>query len=72
MIAITPGGWYDWNDKSILDGSPKMTELRPLLDQAREKGIGLVGMKAGRYLAGRAWLGWETPPHSTTSMIKAW
>ena len=29
MIAITPGGWYDWNDKSILDGSPKMTELRP-------------------------------------------
>ena len=38
-----------------------MTELRPLLDQAREKGIGLVGMKAGRYLAGRAWLGWGNP-----------
>lgn len=61
MIAITPGGWYDWEDKSILEGSPRMTDLRPLLDEAREAGIGLVGMKAGRFLAGRRWLGWGNP-----------
>ena len=61
MIAITPGGWYDWEDKSILEGTPTMKSLRPLLDEAREAGIGLVGMKAGRFLAGRRWLGWGNP-----------
>ena len=38
-----------------------MTGIRPLLDKARDAGIGLVGMKAGRFLAGRAWLGWGNP-----------
>lgn len=61
MIAITPGGWYDWEDRSILEGTPKMIELAPLLARAREAGIGLVGMKAGRFLAGRKWLGWGNP-----------
>jgi hypothetical protein len=61
MIAITPGGWYDWADKSVLAGSPPMKDLRPILDDARAAGIGLVGMKAGRFLAGRAWLGWGNP-----------
>ena len=61
MIAITPGGWYDWEDKSILAGSPPMASLRPLLDRARGAGIGLVGMKAGRYLAGRKFMGWGSP-----------
>lgn len=61
MIAITPGGWYDWEDKAILDGTPTMKSLQPLLAQAREAGIGLVGMKAGRFLAGRKWLGWGNP-----------
>ena len=61
MIAITPGGWYDWESKTILEGSPPMTELEPLLGRAREAGIGLVGMKAGRYLAGRRFLGWGNP-----------
>ena len=61
MIAITPGGWYDWQDKSILEGSPRMTAIQPLLDEAREAGMGLVGMKAGRFLAGRRWLGWGNP-----------
>ena len=61
MIAITPGGWYDWNDRSILPGSPPMKDLQPLLQKAKEQGIGIVGMKAGRYLAGRAWLGWGNP-----------
>ncbi len=61
MIAITPGGWYDWEDKSILEGTPTMKSLRPILDDARDAGIGLVGMKAGRFLAGRAWLGWGNP-----------
>ena len=61
MIAITPGGWYDWEDKAVLPDSPPMAKITPLLDQAREAGIGLVGMKAGRFLAGRAWLGWGNP-----------
>jgi len=61
MIAITPGGWYDWEDKSILEGSPSMEQLRPLLDKARASGMGLVGMKAGRFLAGRRFFGWGNP-----------
>lgn len=52
QIAITPAGWYDWNDKKVLDDSPPMAGLRPVLDKARAAGIGLIGMKAGRYLAG--------------------
>ncbi len=51
MIAITPGGWYDWESKTMLKGSPAMAELRPLLDEAREAGIGLIGMKAVRYFS---------------------
>ncbi|MEM7100447.1 MAG: aldo/keto reductase [Pseudomonadota bacterium] len=61
MIAITPGGWYDWEDKAVLPDSPPMKQIAPLLDEARAAGIGLVGMKAGRFLAGRAWLGWGNP-----------
>ncbi len=53
MIAITPGGWYDWEGKDMLAGSPPMADLRPVLDQAREAGIGLVGMKAVRYFSGK-------------------
>jgi aryl-alcohol dehydrogenase-like predicted oxidoreductase len=51
MIAVTPGGWYDWEGKNILEGSPPLTELRPLLDRARKAGIGLIGMKAVRYFS---------------------
>ncbi|GMV92863.1 MAG: hypothetical protein AMXMBFR82_26410 [Candidatus Hydrogenedentota bacterium] len=51
MIAITPAGWYDWDSKSILAGTASMQNLRPVLDRAREAGIGLVGMKAARFLA---------------------
>jgi aryl-alcohol dehydrogenase-like predicted oxidoreductase len=52
MIAITPGGWYDWDTKKLLPGTPDMHTLRPLLDRARDAGIGLIGMKAARYIAG--------------------
>ena len=61
QIAITPAGWYSWSDKSILPDSPDMVGLRPVLDQARSAGIALIGMKAGRFLAGRRWLGWGNP-----------
>jgi aryl-alcohol dehydrogenase-like predicted oxidoreductase len=57
MIAITPAGWYDWNNRAILDGTADMVHERPLLERAREAGIGLVGMKVGRLLAGRWWGG---------------
>jgi hypothetical protein len=52
MIAITPGGWYDWEGKDMLAGSPPMAQLQPLLDRARSAGIGLIGMKAVRYFSG--------------------
>ncbi len=61
MVAITPGGWYDWEKRSILEGSPPMVALQPLLARAREADMGLIGMKAGRYLAGRKFLGWGKP-----------
>ena len=61
QIAITPAGWYDWADKNILPGSASMKDLQPFLERVRESGIALIGMKAGRYLAGRKFLGWGKP-----------
>jgi hypothetical protein len=55
QIAITPAGWYDWNEKAVLPNSKPMAGLRPTLDRARAAGIGLIGMKAARHLAGRWW-----------------
>ena len=62
MIAITPAGWYDWESKGILAGTRKMTDLRPVLDKARASGMGLVGMKAARHLAGLPFVGWFDRP----------
>ena len=56
QIAITPAGWYDWGEKAVLAGSKPLIGLRPTLDKARAAGIGLIGMKAARHLAGR-WFG---------------
>lgn len=61
QIAITPAGWYSWGDKNIVPNSPNMVSLAPVLAQARKADIGLIGMKAGRFLAGRKWLGWGNP-----------
>ncbi len=61
QTAITPGGWYDWQDKTVLEGSPTMANLQPFLKECSEAGIGLIGMKAGRFLAGRKFLGWGNP-----------
>lgn len=51
MIGITPKGWYDWKTKELTKGTPPLTQLQTLLQKARQKGIGLVGMKSARYLA---------------------
>jgi aryl-alcohol dehydrogenase-like predicted oxidoreductase len=51
MIGITPAGWYDWTTKEIEKDTPPMLELQPLLKEAREAGIGLIGMKTVRYMA---------------------
>lgn len=59
MIAITPAGWYDWDSKSLLPGTPAMVELQPTLQRARDAGIGLVGMKAARFLSSRGGSGLE-------------
>ena len=61
MIAITPGGWYSWEDKGLLENSPDMKTIQPFLEELRASGMGLIGMKAGRYLAGRRFLGWGNP-----------
>jgi len=61
QIAITPAGWYDFTDRNILPGSDPMSGITPFLDRVRGSGIGLIGMKAGRFLAGRKFLGWGKP-----------
>ena len=45
----------------IPQGLLRSSELQPVLEKAKKAGIGLVGMKAGRFIAGRAWLGWGNP-----------
>jgi aryl-alcohol dehydrogenase-like predicted oxidoreductase len=59
MIAITPAGWYDYHTHSLLPGTPTMVELQPTLQRARDAGIGLVGMKAARYLSSKGGSGLE-------------
>lgn len=61
MIAITPGGWYDWDSKSLLEGTSTLTAIRPMLNEAREAGIGLICMKAARYIAPKSALGQNLP-----------
>lgn len=51
MIGITPAGWYDWTTKEIMEGTPPLLQMQPLLKRAHDTGIGLIGMKAARYLA---------------------
>ena len=52
QIAITPAGWYDRPNRRPLAGGSPMAGLQSTLARARAAGIGLIGMKAGRYLAG--------------------
>ena len=51
MIGITPAGWYDWSIKSLAQDTSTLVELQGLLQRAAKAGIGLIGMKAVRYLA---------------------
>ena len=51
MIGITPAGWYDWEEKDLVEDSPSLVELKPLLDNAKKIGLGLIGMKTVRYMA---------------------
>lgn len=51
MIAVTPSGWYHLGSRGPKDDEPDLIGLRPVLDRARAAGIGLVGMKAGRFIA---------------------
>ena len=50
MIAVTPAGWYDYRANKLLEKGT-LRDLRPVLERARSKGLGLVGMKAARYIA---------------------
>ena len=51
MIGITPAGWYEHPAWDIEKDSPSLMALQPLLKQAREAEIGLIGMKAVRLMA---------------------
>jgi len=51
MIGITPAGWYDWTTKGIEKDTPSLQDLQPLLNLARNAGIGLIGMKTVRLMA---------------------
>lgn len=51
MVAITPAGWYDTVTSKFVVEQGTMKDLKPILDQARDAGIGLVGMKAARHIA---------------------
>jgi predicted aldo/keto reductase-like oxidoreductase len=61
MIGVTPAGWYNWDTKDLEKDTPSLLELAPLLKQAGDAGIGLVGMKAVRYLAPMQSLGKGDP-----------
>jgi predicted aldo/keto reductase-like oxidoreductase len=61
MIGITPAGWYDWTTKDLEKDTPSLLDLQPLLEQAGDAGIGLVGMKTVRYLAPMKSLGKGDP-----------
>jgi len=63
MIGVTPAGWYDWNEKNIVEGSPPLLQLQSLLERARQAGIGLIGMKAARYLSA-FWTGGKGNPNA--------
>jgi aryl-alcohol dehydrogenase-like predicted oxidoreductase len=52
QIAVTPAGWYDWTAKDVVPGTQPMLALRPAFERARAAGMGLIGMKAARHLAG--------------------
>lgn len=53
MVAVTPAGWFDLRTGTTLTERGTLRELRPLFDRARESGMGLIGMKAARYIAGK-------------------
>ena len=57
MLAMTPAGWYDWASKTTVKNTKPLKELQPELQAAKESGIGLIAMKAGRMLAPRMWGG---------------
>lgn len=50
MIAVTPAGWYDYRANKLLEKGT-LRDLQPVLERARKAGVGLVGMKAARYIA---------------------
>jgi len=61
MLAVTPAGWYDWDNGGVLENTSDLVAIQPLLARARKAGIGLIGMKAGRVLASRHWYGKGNP-----------
>lgn len=76
QIAVTPAGWYDYANKAVLADSPPMKDLRPIFDKARAAGIGLIGMKAARHLAGSLLgFGPDRPttfdPHYSAKLLQA-
>ena len=53
MVAITPAGWYDLTKWGPTPDGQSLKQLQPALAQAREAGIGIIGMKAAQFLASK-------------------
>ena len=53
MIAITPAGWYDWDFEESPSRHADDGRASTHTAARRDAGIGLVGMKAARYLSSR-------------------
>ena len=62
QVAITPAGWYDWEDKGIARDTQPMADLVPYLESVRAAGIAL---KASRPVCGL----WATQPSSGTVKV---
>ena len=71
MVAVTPAGWYDLRSRAMRADRGSLKELRPLLDKARGAGIGVIGMKAARYLSSSEAVHREFDLHYEDKLLKA-
>ena len=57
QIAITPSGWFDLRGMEPVEMEGGLVALRPVLDRARQAGIGLIAMKVALYMAAAPYTG---------------
>lgn len=60
QIAITPSGWFDLSKLRPQETDGGIQTLRPVLDRARDAGIGLIAMKVALYMSATPYTGLTT------------